>query len=185
MVSFVLGRSLSPTAARMLEQDADRELLLERLARVKREPVRLLNVDCGDGLLLRRALRWFPGTAMTGTDPRVSSLDRASATVRHARFLHADSRALPICDQTFDMAALLVGAPADRDTWWSQLRELRRVLADGGVLGLAGPVVSVPPDWLHQLGMTVLDMRMRPGNDYREPLALLVLGAYRPAIRSL
>lgn len=174
----------SPAAARMLDQDACRELVLERLSHVRPHPARLLDVDCGDGQLLRQALRWFSGTAMTGTDPRPSALDRASANVRHARFLRADSRALPIPDEAFDMATVVIDDLPDRGTWWAQLREARRVLASGGLLGLAGPVVSVPSDWLHELGMTVLDMRFRPEDDYRRPLTILVLGAYRPAIRS-
>lgn len=184
MTQHLLGPR-SPEAARIQDQDARRELLLDRLCHIRPNPVRLLDVDCGEGHLLRRALRWFPGTAMTGTDPRVPCLDRASANVRHARFLHADSRALPIPDQMFDMATLIVDELPDRGTWWTQLREVRRVLADGGLLGLAGPVVSVPSDWLHELGMTVLDMRFRPEDGYRQPLAVLVLGAYRPAIRSV
>ncbi len=183
MTSYLLSPP-SPAAARMRDQDECRELVLERLAHIRPNPVRLLDVDCGDGHLLRQALRWFPGTAMTGTDWRVRSLDRASGNVRHARFLHADSRALPIPDQTFDVATVVIEELPDRGTWWLQLKELRRVMADGGLLGLAGPVISVPSDWLHELGMTVLDMRFRPEDGYRRPLTVLVLGAYRPAITS-
>lgn len=184
MTSFLLNRTAPQAAAHPAQADAAPRLLLDRLAHLRPEPTRLLNPGCGDGNLLRCALRWFPGTAMTGTDPRPRQLNLAVDNARHARFLLADDRCLPLPDRSFDMIAAEVSALPERDVWWTRLGEMRRVLADGGLLGLAGPVVSVPSDRLHQLGLTVLDMRYRPAAGIFGPLTVLVLGAYRPEIRS-
>lgn len=183
MTSYLLHATASASAPG-LDEDGAASLLLDRLAHLRPEPLRLLNADCRDGNLLRWAFRWFPGTAMTGTDPRAEYLDRAVDNARHARFLKASSSALPLPDRSFDVVALLTAELPERDIWWSQLRELRRILADGGLLGLGGPVISVPADWLHQLGLTVVDMRYRPGAGHLDRLTILVLRAYRLEMRS-
>lgn len=185
MTSFLLNRSAPPAAMQALAEDAAPRLLLERLAHLQPEPLRLLSIDCGDGHLLRWGLRWFPGTPMSGTDQRPDCLDRAVKNARHARFLQADSRALPLPDRSFDMIALLASEMRDRDAWWLQLREMRRILADGGLLGVGGPVVSLPSDWLHSLGLTVVDMRYRPPSGGFDPVTVLVLRAYRREFSSL
>lgn len=184
MTSYLVSRTLPQTVPHAPAEDSAPRLLLERLAHLRPDPPRLLNADCGDGNLLRWALRWFAGTAMTGTDPRPECLYRAVDNARHARFLRGSSLALPLPDRSFDIAVMLAPALPDRATWSSQLRELRRVVADGGLIGLAGPVVSVPSDWLHQLGLTVVDMRYRPESGHAAALTVLVLRAYRPEIRS-
>jgi trans-aconitate methyltransferase len=54
-------------------------LLMDRLVLVRPQPASLLDVGCGTGLLLRLALRFFPGTRMTGADPSAHMLGAAVA----------------------------------------------------------------------------------------------------------
>lgn len=134
-------------------------LLLDRLARFRSQPASLLDIGCGTGHLLRLALRFFPGTPMIGVDPAPWLLPEAAANARHARFLHGMPHALPLPPACVDVATCRQRVPSDR--WELDLDEARRVLAPGGLLGLAG-VATPSPGHLVAYGFAVADTQFLP-----------------------
>jgi ubiquinone/menaquinone biosynthesis C-methylase UbiE len=95
----------------------------------------MLDVGCGTGALLRQAAGVFPSAALTGIDPATGMVQvarRRWAQNRSATFVNAGAEHLPFVDGTFD----LVMSTVSFHHWADQqlgLREIRRVLAPGGV----------------------------------------------------
>lgn len=93
---------------------------------------RLLDVGCGTGVLLRRALGEHPGVRATGIDLSLPMLSVARARLpRHASLLLADATRLPVRSAGFD--AVVSNSALH---YWSDpeagIREIARVLRPGG-----------------------------------------------------
>lgn len=140
-------------------------LLLDRMVRLRPQPASLLDVGCGTGDLLRLALRFFPGTPMTGVDPAPWLLEQASVNARHARFLRGAHSALPLPPACVEMVTCRQQDPAER--WVVDLEECRRVLAPNGLLGLAG-IATPSPSELVAYGFAIADTQFVPATE-REP----------------
>lgn len=148
-------------------------LLLDRLVRVARpQPSSLLDVGCGKGLLLRLALRFFPGTRMTGVDPQAALLAAASDNARHAVFLRATPHALPLPAATVDVVTCRQHTPSSR--WDLDLGEVRRVLVPGGLFGVAGVAAPVTPAGLAAAGFATVDTQFLPAAADQPGITVLI-----------
>lgn len=125
------------------------EVLIDRLSTL--EPglavatARVLDVGCGTGNVVLSAARRWPKAILTGLDAsdgmlavaerERASLDRSIAD--RVSFVASDAAALPFPDGSFDVAmtAFVVQLVGDRP---AVLREMRRVLRPGGLLGICG-----------------------------------------------
>ena len=120
---------------------------LDRAALLVPHPDRVLDVGCGTGALLREARARFPTANLTGIDPAHGMVSTARAHwsgTRPATFVNAAAEHLPFTDASFD----LVVSTISFHHWQDQLaglREIRRVLAEGGALVLTD-IVAV--SWL-------------------------------------
>jgi len=95
---------------------------------------RLLDAGCGSGELLRLAAD--RGAVVAGCDPSPAMLAIAARTAPEADLRMAGIEALPWADGAFD-AVTAVNALQFADDGTAALREVRRVLAPGGVVGIA------------------------------------------------
>lgn len=108
---------------------------LRRAALLRPAPRRLLDIGCGTGALLRKAAGVFPSAALAGVDPATGMVQVARgrwAESRLADFVNACAEGLPFVEGAFD----LVLSTMSFHHWADQqagLREIRRVLAPGGV----------------------------------------------------
>jgi ubiquinone/menaquinone biosynthesis C-methylase UbiE len=112
-------------------------------------PLRILDVGCGTGALLREMVIRVPyGEAYVGVDPAPTMLAvaRRRADPRIA-FVRAAAEALPFADASFD----LIVTTASFDHWRDQragVAELARVVSDNGRVA----VVDLAASWLPQRG---------------------------------
>ncbi|GGU27445.1 class I SAM-dependent methyltransferase [Lentzea flava] len=99
-------------------------------------PATVLDIGCGTGALLARAARRWPDAKLIGVDPGLGVLDAASTAVPSAILHHACAEELPINAGAIDLVVSTTsfGHWADQVTG---LREVARVLADGGRCHLA------------------------------------------------
>jgi ubiquinone/menaquinone biosynthesis C-methylase UbiE len=106
---------------------------------VQAAPVRVLDVGCGTGYLLRLLAERYPqATELAGIDAAPSMIETAeqAAEDERLRFTVGVAERLPYPDDIFD----LVVSTTSFDHWADQqagLRECARVLAPGGHLMLA------------------------------------------------
>ncbi|NUO58204.1 MAG: class I SAM-dependent methyltransferase [Hamadaea sp.] len=149
-------------------------VLLDRLVRARPQPSSLLDVGCGGGRLLRFALRFFPGTPMTGVDADPQALSMAAANARHARFVRGTPNALPMPAASVDMVTTRQLAPFA--PWPVELAELRRVLVPGGVLGLAG-IATPSPGHLVAYGFAIVDTQFVPATPAEPGFSVLIARA--------
>lgn len=112
--------------------DPVREVLLARTG-VGRG-TRVLDVGCGSGELLARALA--SGAVVTGVDPSPSMLAIAARTAVGATVVGGTAEHLPVEDGAFDVV-LAVNSLQFADDPVAALHEVVRVLAPGGAVGLA------------------------------------------------
>ncbi len=126
------------------------ELILQEAARAFPRPGAILDIGCGTGLLLQRAARRFPAARLTGIDPAEEMIRVAQSSAPEGasvRFVHGLAEQQPFADSSFE----LVLTTMSFHHWTDQaqaLREVRRVLAPGGVFALAD---ALPVGWPHWL----------------------------------
>lgn len=102
---------------------------------------RILEIGCGTGNLALRVKARQPAAEVTGLDPDRAALDRARRKAERrglaARWDEGFAEDLPYADGAFDrvLSALMLHHMS-ADTKTAALREVRRVLAPGGVLHL-------------------------------------------------
>lgn len=112
-------------------------------------PLRVLDVGCGTGALLREVVIRVPyGESFVGIDPSPRMLARARRNSdRRIRFARAAAEALPFPDSSFD----LVVTTTSFDHWADQGRgiaELARVVARTGCV----VIVDLSASWLPSKG---------------------------------
>jgi SAM-dependent methyltransferase len=149
-----------------------------------RPGMRLLDVGCGSGgITLGLAERVAPGDAV-GVEiaPSEVELARRAAAARgvgNARFVVGSAYGLPFPDGSFD-AALACNALEHLADPERALRELRRVLRPGGVVGVRDPdwttAVFSPPDPSAE-GALALLLRVRAHNGSKRGLRAPPTGA--------
>ncbi|MCC6431244.1 MAG: class I SAM-dependent methyltransferase [Gemmatimonadaceae bacterium] len=128
------------------------------LARVPCAPnVRLLDVGCGTGALLDRALTMQPAMQCTGVDLTREMLQRAAMRLGgRASLVQGSGDALPVADACVDVVVSTSALHYMRDAV-RVLREMRRVLVPGGTLVLT--------DWCADYrAMRWLDRLLRVGD---------------------
>jgi SAM-dependent methyltransferase len=86
----------------------------------------LLDLGCGEGFVDYDLGRRFPGRSITGIEPDPTALQAAVRINPQARYLHADGRALPFSDQSFDAVICIEVLEHLRD-YPAVLAEIRRV----------------------------------------------------------
>ena len=116
------------------------------LARL-RDGLRVLDVGCGTGNLLRTTGRRWPKVELTGMDPDPKALARARRKIRRAgldvRLDRGFAQNLPYPDDSFDrVLSSLMLHHLDTTSKDALLAEVRRVLRPDGTLVLADAVVS-------------------------------------------
>ncbi|HEX8695218.1 MAG TPA: class I SAM-dependent methyltransferase [Longimicrobium sp.] len=110
-----------------------------------REPVRILDIGCGNGaLLLQLGSRAAHGVGVDASAAMIEHARRRSAGVPTLEFVHVDGPALPFPDASFDVVtSLLSFRYLD---WDPVMNEIRRVLRPGGRL-LVVDMVTAPVRW--------------------------------------
>lgn len=109
------------------------------------EPVRLLDIGCGNGaLLLQLGDRVSRGTGADASAGMIERARRRAAHVPTLDFVRVDGPTLPFPDASFDVVtSLLSFRYLD---WDPMMNEIRRVLRPGGRL-LIVDMVTVPARW--------------------------------------
>ena len=95
---------------------------------------RVLDACCGTGDLALAAVQHGAGSVV-GLDFSEQMLERARSKNRDVEWLHGDMLALPFADASFDAATVGFGV-RNVDDLEAGLRELRRVLRNGGRLAI-------------------------------------------------
>ncbi len=91
----------------------------------------IADIGCSTGYMLEDLSAAYPSARLLGVDLVAAGLHKAHELVPDARLLHADACALPIADQSIDVAVtvnLLEHIPDDG----LALREMARILRPGG-----------------------------------------------------
>ena len=163
-VRRLFSRPALATADDFLVREVSRRLF-ERVATMRIEARRVLDVGCGSGADMAPLASRFPGAAVTGVDaafPRVERLRRAGAAGRWKRWLGRDSGATAV---QADLAALPFPA-RHFDVLWSNLAlhwrsephrvlpEWSRVTQVGGLLAFS----AFGPDTLREVADAFADV---------------------------
>jgi demethylmenaquinone methyltransferase/2-methoxy-6-polyprenyl-1,4-benzoquinol methylase len=100
-----------------------------------RQGERVLDIACGTGDMLLTLKTLYPSVFAVGADFSVPMLYEAKKKNLPAHILAADACALPFADASFDKLTIAFGFRNIPDKP-KALSEARRVLKDGGVLGI-------------------------------------------------
>jgi len=129
---------------------------------------RVLDACCGTGDLAVAAAR--AGGEVTGLDFSRPMLERARRKAAHVKWIEGDLLALPFPDGSFDAATVGFGVRNVSDLGRA-LSELRRVLADGGRLGILeitqprGPLAPFYRLWFDRV-VPLIGRGLRGGSAY-------------------
>ena len=117
-----------------------------RAARIVRDwqPLRLLDLATGSGVLAASLQRAYPAMTIIGADFSLPMLRRAQSTGRLRRLAVADAMGLPFGDGVFDAVTVAFGL-RNMPSYRGALEEARRVLRPGGHLLILD--FSVPTGW--------------------------------------
>ena len=100
--------------------------------------LRIVDIGCGPGFLLRCFARWFQGAELVGVDQSQALLQIAQSRCKGMKALLGDACALPLADGSADVAfALHVVEHLARPGEF--FAEARRVVRPGGMLVIATP----------------------------------------------
>ncbi|WP_020659724.1 class I SAM-dependent methyltransferase [Amycolatopsis benzoatilytica] len=127
-------------------------------------PLRVLDVGCGTGSLLRRLAEHYDKAELIGVDPAANTVETATSLAAdqpRLRLLVAPAEDLPLPDAHVDLAV----STASLHNWADKARgiaELARVLRPGGTLILTDLVATGTLRWLRHtskrhLGPTLID----------------------------
>ena len=111
-----------------------------------RPALRLLDLGCGPGVLLRAIDASAPRVRAAGLDAGIDRLLQAHAAPTPFPLLRGDAQSLPFRDASFERvlaAEVLEHLPDDA----AALAEIRRVLAPGGLLAVSVPHADYPFLW--------------------------------------
>ena len=108
------------------------------------QPLRLLDLATGSGVLAAALQRAYPPMRIVGADFSVPMLERARAAGRVERLVAADGMNLPFADGVFDGVTVAFGL-RNMANYAGALREMRRVLRPGGHLLVLD--FSMPRGW--------------------------------------
>ncbi len=114
-------------------------------ANVAPAPMRILDVGCGTGALLRTLSGRFPKAYLTGLDASAEMIRMAGASnpsPKRMRFIHGTAEDLPFTDEQFD----LIVSTISFHHWADQrrgLHEVARALAPGAPFVLADHFVTL------------------------------------------
>ena len=111
-----------------------------------RPALRLLDLGCGPGVLLRAIDASAPRVRAAGLDAGIDRLLQARAAPTPFPLLRGDAQSLPFRDASFERvlaAEVLEHLPDDA----AALAEIRRVLAPGGLLAVSVPHADYPFLW--------------------------------------
>ncbi len=111
------------------------------------KPETILDIGCGTGRLLRKAMTRWPYARFIGVDPAPGMVDMAQRLLPDAAFRLGTAEEIPLPDASVDLAMSTVSF----HHWHDQaagVREVARVLRPGGRFLLAD--VAAPP-WLSRL----------------------------------
>ncbi len=141
--------------------DGDGWTSYQRLAAVVPDGVDLLDLACGDGMLLASVASCAPRVRLTGLDLTPEEVAAAQRRIPGARIVLGRAQSLPFADASFDvvtchMALMLM------DDLDAVVAEVGRVLRPGGVF--AGTVgVRGRPRWADAVRRSLLDLHRRLG----------------------
>ncbi len=113
-------------------------------------PDSVLDIGCGTGRLLRRAHTYWPEAQLVGVDPAKGMIDMAKRLTPYATFHLGMGEALPLPDDSVDLAMSTVSF----HHWQDQaagVREVARVLRPGGYFILVD--ISFPHLLVRSLGI--------------------------------
>ena len=98
--------------------------------------LRLLDVACGEGGLIREAVR--RGVNGYGLDLACAAIEKAQQNAPGGRFVIGDAQALPFHSEQFDYVTCL-GSLENMPDPWTGLSEIRRVTKRQGTIGVMVP----------------------------------------------
>jgi ubiquinone/menaquinone biosynthesis C-methylase UbiE len=121
---------------------------IAEIGREVAQPMAVLDVGCGTGVLLRRLAGVYPLASLVGVDAAAGMIAQARAAAEGGllRFEEAQAEKLPFPDGSFD----LVVSTMSFHHWADQQRglcEVRRVLAPDGVFVLTDIIVGPWLSW--------------------------------------
>ncbi len=167
-------------------RDDDGRSTYERLSQLvpARSTPRVLDLACGDGVLLEHVHARAPGSALFGVDLSPDELALARVRVPGAELVLGRAQSLPWADASFDLVTCHMSFMLFESVE-EVVAEIARVLAPGGRVGLVvgrreteGGVAKVYGDTFRALaeemsvtGMTIGDLRTRDAEGLRELFA--------------
>jgi ubiquinone/menaquinone biosynthesis C-methylase UbiE len=112
-----------------------------------KSPISILDVGCGTGRLLRTASRKWPSEKLFGVDLSENMITQAKHLAPNISFQIAPAEAIPIPDQTIDLALSSISFHHWKDPQ-KGLSEILRTLRPGGCFCLADQTM---PGWLARI----------------------------------